>query len=207
MEHEMLKVFDGQRQHIGEAARVEVHNKGLWHETFHCWVISTSTSNPRIYLQLRSDRKKDFPNLFDITAAGHILMNETMEDGVREIKEEIGLSLDYKDLQFLGVVKNCIVTEGFIDKEHSYIFSYEFDGAVEDFKLQPEEVSGIVEADLDEFINMLLGNHDTLKVEGYSINSLGKKSALKKEIGLKDFVPHEKQYFIEVAHLISQTIA
>jgi hypothetical protein len=40
MENELLKVFDSEGTLKGTASRAEVHQKGLWHETFHCWFLS-----------------------------------------------------------------------------------------------------------------------------------------------------------------------
>lgn len=90
MELELLKIFGDDRNQIGVASRKDVHRLGYWHEAFHCWFVSNEKGIDYIYLQLRSNSKKDYPNLLDITAAGHLLANETVRDGVREIKEEIG---------------------------------------------------------------------------------------------------------------------
>lgn len=73
MEKEKLKIFDEQRNHIGVATREEVHRVGHWHEAFHCWFISKEEGIDYIYLQIRSEEKKDYPNLLDITAAGHFI--------------------------------------------------------------------------------------------------------------------------------------
>ena len=54
--------------------------------------------------------KKDFPGLFDITAAGHILSTETVADGIREVEEELGIEVDLTKLHSKGVVQevsNC----------------------------------------------------------------------------------------------------
>jgi isopentenyldiphosphate isomerase len=101
-EREKIKIFDDNKNLIGEASRSDVHRIGYWHEAFHCWFISNEKGNDYIYLQLSSKNKKDYPNLFDITAAGHLLADETVEDGVRESKEEIGIDVaqlieDYKE--------------------------------------------------------------------------------------------------------------
>ncbi|CAM5275178.1 NUDIX hydrolase OS=Lysinibacillus sphaericus OX=1421 GN=LS41612_02185 PE=4 SV=1 [Lysinibacillus sphaericus] len=45
-----------------------------------------------IYFQIRSGQKKDYPGLLDITAAGHLLAVETVEAGIREVKEELGVN-------------------------------------------------------------------------------------------------------------------
>jgi len=84
MENEQLKIFDEYRNQIGIATREDVHRLGYWHEAFHCWFISKEKGTDYLYLQLRSNTKKDYPNLLDITAAGHLLANETVQDGVRD---------------------------------------------------------------------------------------------------------------------------
>jgi isopentenyldiphosphate isomerase len=68
VENEKLKIFDEHRTQIGVATLEEVHRIGHWHEAFHCWLISKEGEIDYIYLQIRSDEKKDYPNLLDITA-------------------------------------------------------------------------------------------------------------------------------------------
>ncbi|MBB6453277.1 isopentenyldiphosphate isomerase [Salirhabdus euzebyi] len=84
MDTERLKIFDDNRNELGVASREDVHKKGFWHETIQCWFISREQDADYIYFQIRSEKKKDYPGMYDITAAGHILANETVEDGVRE---------------------------------------------------------------------------------------------------------------------------
>lgn len=117
-EQEKLKIFDDNKNLLGLATRSDVHRIGYWHEAFHCWFISKEQGINYIYLQLRSKNKKDYPNLLDITAAGHLLADETVEDGVREIKEEIGIDVAFKELVKLGVIDYCVVQEGLLQKEN-----------------------------------------------------------------------------------------
>ena len=93
MDSELLRIFNINMKHIGEATRAEVHAKGLWHETFHCWLVSKIEDQYYLYFQLRSACKKDYASQFDITAAGHLLANERAEDGIRELQEELGSHL------------------------------------------------------------------------------------------------------------------
>ncbi|WP_313898466.1 NUDIX domain-containing protein [Lederbergia sp. NSJ-179] len=148
MENERLKIFDEDREQIGVATREEVHRIGYWHEVFHCWFISNEMGIDYIYLQLRSETKKEYPNLLDITVAGHLLENETVQGGVREIEEEVGIDISFQELEPLGVMEYCLIKDNFIDKELANVFLYRCDSSFDDFTLQEEEVAGIVKVEL-----------------------------------------------------------
>jgi isopentenyldiphosphate isomerase len=62
MKTEKLNIVDEQYHLIGSATREEVHQKGHWHETFHCWIISKEDGKDFILFQLRSNQKRDFPS-------------------------------------------------------------------------------------------------------------------------------------------------
>ena len=101
---EQLKVFDENYTYLRDENRDKVHHEGLWHETFHCWLVDDQF----VYIQKRSAMKKDFPGLFDITAAGHILSTETVADGIREVEEELGIEVDLTKLHSKGVMRDII---------------------------------------------------------------------------------------------------
>ena len=161
--NERLKVFDQFYKETGIEQRHLVHAKGYWHEVFHCWIIEKVDSEWRIYLQLRSKNKKDYPNQFDITAAGHILATETIEDGIRELKEEVGVKVMFSQLTSLGVIPYSIDNEKIKDYEFANVFVYELTGGLEKFSIQREELDGIYSANLKQFI--LLANHKIKEIE------------------------------------------
>lgn len=206
-EQELLKIFDENRNQIGVASRSEVHRLGYWHEAFHCWLISDEQGVDYIYLQLRSKNKKDYPNLFDITAAGHLLADETVEDGVREIKEEIGITVAFEDLTQLGVIDYCVVQENFIDKEIAHVFLYKSKNTFDDFTLQAEEVSGIVQAQFTHFAELWFGERDEMKVSGFELNFDGKLHLIEKNVKRDNFVPHEISFYQEVIQKIQEQIS
>ncbi|MBU9713553.1 NUDIX hydrolase [Evansella tamaricis] len=205
-EQEKLKVFDDNRNHIGIASRSDVHKNGYWHEAFHCWFIRNEQGIDYIYLQLRSKNKKDYPNLLDITAAGHLLADETVQDGVREIKEEIGIDLAFEDLIPLGIIDYCVVKENFIDKESANVFLYKSKNTFDDFTLQLEEVSGIARAIFTDFTQLWFGDREEIEINGFEINKDGNKLIIKENVNIDKHVPHHVSYYKEVIQLIQEKI-
>ena len=195
IETEMLKIFNEDRTHIGEATREDVHRLGHWHEVFHCWFVSREDEVDYLYLQHRCAGKKDYPDLLDITAAGHLLADETVHDGVREIKEEIGITVPFDELISLGVIEDCATMENFIDKELVHLFLYKSTNPLSDFVLQKEEVSGIVKVKLDDFEMLWFGPLEEVHIQGFEINHLGKRVTVDQYVGRDQFVPHELSYY------------
>lgn len=206
METEIMNIIDEQRNNIGKTSRADVHKNGLWHETFHCWFVNKEKDEDYIYFQIRSDRKKDFPNLLDITAAGHLLASESVEDGVREIKEEIGIDVTFNDLLSVGLIKNCIVTVDFIDREFSHVYLYRTYGENLEFKLQKSEVSGIVKAKFHDFYDLCLGEKEQIRIEGFEVNEFEEEVLISKNIRILDFVPHQTSYLESIVRLIREKL-
>jgi isopentenyldiphosphate isomerase len=201
MESEKLKIFDEERNPIGIATREEVHRLGYWHEAFHCWFVSKENDIDYLFLQLRSESKKDYPNLLDITAAGHLLADETVYDGVREIKEEIGIDVSSDELNPLGIMEYCVTKENFIDNEMANVFLYKSHHTFEDFTLQEEEVSGMGKVAFYDFVELWEGKREIITIQGYKIIN-GKKVIIDGDVGKDQFVPHPIDYYQTVIRKI-----
>ncbi|MFF2289107.1 NUDIX hydrolase [Peribacillus butanolivorans] len=207
MENEMLKVFDADRKQIGVATREEVHRIGYWHEVFHCWFVSREAGVDYLYLQHRCAMKKDYPNLLDITAAGHLLAHETIYDGVREIKEEIGIDVSFAELVSLGIIEYHVTKENFIDKEIANVFLYESTQCFNDFTLQKEEVSGMVKVELDDFEDLWAGTKEEVNIQGFEINQDDHRMMIDQYVGRDKFVPHEVSYYKSIIRLIRENLS
>lgn len=200
----MLKIFDHDHNQIGVAPREEVHRLGYWHEAFHCWFFSKEGDDEYVYLQIRSQLKKDYPNLLDITAAGHLLAQKTVEDGIREIKEEIGIDVLYEELIPSGVFKYSVVKENFIDNELAHIFLIKANQTFHNFTLQREEVSGIVKIKFSEFYELWTGKKEQVKIQGFEINQEGQRILIDKTVGKNHFVPHDLSYYKHIIKSIQK---
>ncbi|QUL52548.1 NUDIX domain-containing protein [Paenibacillus tritici] len=198
MIEEIVTTFDEQGNITGTASRDEVHRRGLWHETFHCWFVGRQQGELSIYLQLRSQQKRDYAGLLDITAAGHLMAHETVEDGVREVQEELGIPLAFAELKPLGIIPYQMDSAGFIDRERAHVFVYENSHDFSDFILQQEEVAGIVQARFADFRSFITGASRSLHVNGFRVTGSGEQVEIDEQVEFSQLVPHERDYFVRV---------
>ena len=198
---EMINVVDKERNIIGVKTRELVHLDGDWHETFQCWFIEQVESYFYIYVQKRSANKKDFPSMYDITAAGHLLAGETVEDGVREIKEELGIEVSIDELTFLQAIPNSITLPNFIDNEISLVYLYEVKEPLA-FSFIDEEVEAILRLKLNDFEKLVCKEAEEALCQKYED---GKFRAYE-TISMNQIVPHELNYFKIVVNKIKEYV-
>ncbi|MDR0125944.1 MULTISPECIES: NUDIX hydrolase [Bacillus] len=207
MEHEKLRILNEQHETIGVAIRSDVHAQGLWHETFHFWLLKREHGTVYLYFQLRSPAKKDFPSLLDITAAGHLLADELPSDGLREIEEELGLSIPFKDLTYTGLIQDEIHLPPFIDREFCHVYLYMDQTEHMEVHLQKEEVAGLYRAKLLDAQQLLTGTCERIQIEGFEMNTSGERREESREVHVQDFVPHEPAYYEHLFHAINQFLS
>lgn len=73
---EYIKSFDDDMNFLQVLDRDIVHERGLWHETVHFYLI---VDGQYLLVQKRTDHKKNFPSCYDLSAAGHIAHDEDIE--------------------------------------------------------------------------------------------------------------------------------
>ena len=110
--------------------------------------------------------------MLDITAAGHLLAIETVESGIREVKEELGLNIDVHEVVKMGMTSCSIVSENMIDNEFCHVYIYPFKHDWDSFALQYEEVSGVVRARLNEAEAFFLGKRRRLILKDMNISQM-----------------------------------
>ena len=94
-------------------------------------------------MQKRSSKKKNWPNAWDISAAGHVATGQTsMEAALREIEEETGMVLKPDDLQFLFTQKHHAQRGDYYNnKEFDDIYLAEREIDVDSLTFHPDEVA------------------------------------------------------------------
>lgn len=202
MDSELLTVFNENYEPIGVKTRGDVHKYGYWHEAFHCWFISKINNGVIIYFQLRSEHKKDYPNLLDITAAGHLLSSETVADGVREVKEELGVDVKLDELASLGMMRYVVHNTKIIDKEFAHVYLHDYKNDINRFNVQREEVAGMFYAKFEDFFDLWMGNKKRISIQGFILDKFDKKIYLNRLVGREHFVPHDETFYVEVVENI-----
>jgi isopentenyldiphosphate isomerase len=194
METELLRIFNEEHEPIGVATRAEIHEKGYWHETFHYWLMEREEGVDYIFLQLRSTKKKDYPHLLDITAAGHLLADETVEDGIREVEEEIGMAVHMEELMALGVLKYSVHIGSLKDNEMAHVFLHRKNVTFDSFVLQEEEVAGMYRMRFSDFIALWMEELEKIPMQGFEVEN-GEKYFYEKFVGKEHFVPHDPSFY------------
>lgn len=143
------------------ASRSACHEKGLWHKAVVVFVISKDSK--KVLLQQRSASKKLWPNLWDLTAGGHVLSGELgYQSVIRETKEEIGLDLKRESLEFIGFTRSVNIIGDVVNKHFNEYYIVHADVDIDDLVLQEEEVQDIRWFNKEDVIKMVKNNYDGL---------------------------------------------
>ena len=160
MMEEKFDVLNELGEFTGEiATREECHKKGLWHRAVYAFIIDDG----KILLQKRSNNKKLWPNMWDVTVGGHVIAGEFGRQAlIRETREELGIEINDDDIKYL-VGSTSINKQGDIINKHyneCYLITKHID--ISDVKLQEEEISEIRYFSKDELLKRIANNYEGL---------------------------------------------
>ncbi len=179
---ERIDILDEDGNPTGQSyLKSEAHAKGLFHPTIHVWFYTTAGE---ILFQQRASNKDTFPSLWDVSVAGHIGAGEEItKAAVREVEEEIGLTISEVDLKPVGVFKSVQKhAENFIDAEFHHTFLCELKVSISSLVKQESEVENLRLLPLDEFEAKVDNNN------------------------LEGFVPNESSYYTKVISEIKKRL-
>lgn len=185
---EYLDYYDKNGNYLGFETRENVHKNALWHNTVHCWLYDEEGN---VYFQIRKDT-----NTFYTTASGHVLKGETIKEAFkREIKEEIGLTIDTSDATLVGIVPfkmDKVKSDGsiFKDRAKANVYIDLFEGSIDDLSFDIEEVLGLVKVNAKETLDMFKNESGVIDATIITTKN-GKNIETKKEVNLRDFLVNE----------------
>lgn len=142
------------------ATREECHKKGLWHRAVYAFIIDTKGN---VLLQKRSNEKKLWPNMWDVTVGGHVDSGEFGEEAlIRETKEELGIEIDSDDIKYLVGSNSINKKDNIINKHYNECYLITKDIDISQIKLQKEEVSEVRYFSKEELSKRIVNNYDGL---------------------------------------------
>lgn len=129
MTDDLWQLYDEQGRPLAGKGDVKhvVFTKGLLHGAAHVWIWRRGSSEPEVLLQKRAATKRTWPNCYDISAAGHIDLDETpLIAAIRETNEEIGLDITETQLHHIGVKRvHMIAPTGELENEFQWLYLLE----------------------------------------------------------------------------------
>lgn len=142
---EIFDIYTRDGKYLGTKEKSVCHSKnpGFYHKPVWVWIIN---SKNEILVQKRASCKKNFPNLWDMPSAGHIISGETpIQGAIRETYEELGIKTTKNDYLFVG---EYIADISF---EIAQIYLLKLDLDISKFHIQKDEVSEIKWLSFNEF--------------------------------------------------------
>ncbi len=175
---ELIDIVNSQGIPTGKTClKSYAHLNGILHASVHIWLYN---NDGKILVQKRKENKDTFPNLWDVSVAGHINSGELpIEAAIREVKEEVDLNLDKHHLEYFKFyTEKNQHPNGMIDNEIHHIYIALLNCDISKLTPQKEEVAAIKLIDIEE-----LEKH-------YKDSSY--------------FVPHSQQYYNYIIHKLKE---
>jgi isopentenyldiphosphate isomerase len=181
---ELWQLYDEQGRALpgqGETKDV-VFTQGLLHGAAHVWMWRMRQTGPEVLLQKRASIKRTWPDCYDISAAGHIDLNEDpITAAIREADEEIGLATTEDQLQLIAVHRAHLVTPtGDLENEFQWVYTLHVPEQ-NDFVMQEIEVASMEWRALSDFAQQTAAGSD-------------------------EYVPHGSHYYGLVAREIGRVV-
>ena len=182
--------------------REQAINDGDWLGGFHLWLVRTKPKLSLIF-QRRSSQKPTFPNQLDVSAAGHYQAGETVKNGLREVKEELGKDYNFQKLTYLG-------KKVFVDFDSSGrklqtvndVFITIDNEPLSTFSLQKTEVAGLLIIKVIDLIKIFKQDSYVFKAKGINLEGQEIIETIKKA----DFIQNWDNYQYKIANLTKRLV-
>lgn len=119
----LIDILNEQGQLTGRSTTIdEATNKGYWHLGAHAIIYTPSGS---VIVQKRAHNMYFHPDMLDLSVGGFVNSHEAPEQAmIREIKEELGLSVTHSQLTPTGVTKYNHHWPSYRKVSRSFIYRY-----------------------------------------------------------------------------------
>ncbi len=159
MKEEILTIYNAFNKPIGKADRSEVHTKGFWHRSVN-FIVLDQKKRTVIFQDANTLDVYDAEKFFVKMNGGHSYGEDMDKEMAREIDEEFGLKIENADkIHFLGKYQVSFEpTKEFVNREFMYFYLTAFFNAFENISMDGTEVKSIFEINIDEAVELLVGD-------------------------------------------------
>lgn len=177
---EYFELVDAEGNPIGMTKeRSAVHRDGDLHGGSHIWVIGARKSDGSfpILLQKRRMDKDSFPGCLDVSCAGHLEAGETfLSAAIREMKEELNLNVQEKDLIYLfkKQISGSYRFHGkpFLNHEIDFVYLLAPSFPLDAMRFQEEEIEELIWKNSAELNKELLAGNDAYCIDYWELEEL-----------------------------------
>lgn len=162
---EIIDLLDEKGKVIGEVSKEKAHKSGLFHRVVHVWILNDKN---QILVQRRAKAKDFYPNVWDVSFAGHIHAGESSLDAaLREGKEELGLKLNKENLEYAFTFLDKMTYRDIVANEFADVFILRKNIDLSHLNLQKEELDDVKWLNLDIFFKTCQTSEFLPHLEGY----------------------------------------
>jgi len=192
---EQIDIFDANLTRIGSMDIAAAHEQAQWHRAFHCWVIN---GNASVLVQQRSHAMATYAGCLDVSAAGHLRAGETVEDGIREVQEELGIPVDRTQLFDLGYrTEAADLSSGRHNREYQFVSLLRCDLPLSAYRPQADEVDGLYWLPIADGLKLFSGGIAECCTRGVRYDG-GAWVEAERVMRREDFVARVPNYYLTV---------
>ena len=115
------------------------------------------------YCYKKSENKKLWPNLWDVTAGGHVDSGEFgIQALIRETKEELGIQISAEDIKYIAGLTSVNIQGDIINKHYNECYLITKNIHISDIIVQKEEVEEVKYFSKAELIKRIENNYEGL---------------------------------------------
>lgn len=197
---ESIDIYDANLAPAGVMDRLDAHMSGRWHQTFHCWVV-TSNLGGCVLFQGRSSEMANYPNMLDVSAAGHLTAGESMNEGIREVSEELGLPFSMTELQSLGYrVEVADQPNGQRNREYQAVFMVRCDTPLSAYRPQVEEVASLYWLRIEDGYGLFAEGSAQATLHGITYDPPSSRwLESERVVSADDFLPRIQRYYLTIS--------
>ncbi len=146
----LIDVLDANGVPTGEAVNIyDLHERGLWHRTANVYILNTKGE---VLLQQRSQFVKTYPNMWSVSAGGHIRSGHTsLEAMVGEVSEELGLAIAPEEFIPIRSTRKEEPQQGGYDREFQDTFIVHKEIDISTLSTQEHEVGSVAWVPIEEY--------------------------------------------------------